>query len=60
MTFEIKNELTFTSLVEFIQNLHDELSAQASRAVNLSLTLRNWLIGYYIAEYEQNGMDRAA
>lgn len=60
MTFEIKNELTFTSLVEFIQNLHDELSAQASRAVNFSLTLRNWLIGYYIAEYEQNGMDRAA
>ena len=29
------------------------------RAVNLSLTLRNWLIGLYIAEYEQNGTDRA-
>jgi predicted nuclease of restriction endonuclease-like (RecB) superfamily len=27
--------------------------------VNLSLTLRNWLIGFYIAEYEQKGTDRA-
>ena len=31
-----------------------------SRAVNISLTLRNWLIGCYIAEYELNGEDRAA
>ena len=27
--------------------------------MNLSLTLRNWLIGFYIAEYEQKGTDRA-
>jgi hypothetical protein len=27
--------------------------------VNISLTLRNWLIGYYISEYELNGSDRA-
>jgi predicted nuclease of restriction endonuclease-like (RecB) superfamily len=27
--------------------------------VNTSLTLRNWIIGYYIVEYEQNGKDRA-
>jgi predicted nuclease of restriction endonuclease-like (RecB) superfamily len=39
--------------------VHEELSAQAGRAVNISLTLRNWLIGYYIAEYEQSGADRA-
>jgi hypothetical protein len=25
----------------------------------VSLTLRNWLIGYYIVEFEQNGEDRA-
>ena len=31
----------------------------ASRAVNASLTLRNWAIGCYIVEYEQNGADRA-
>jgi len=23
------------------------------------LTIRNWLIGYYIVEFEQNGKDRA-
>lgn len=34
-------------------------SEQASRAVNVSLTLRNWMIGCYITEYEQNGVDRA-
>ena len=32
----------------------------SSRAVNLSITLRNWLIGCHIAVYELNGADRAA
>jgi hypothetical protein len=27
--------------------------------VNTALTLRNWVIGYYIVEYEQKGADRA-
>ncbi len=35
------------------------VTAQAGRAVNISLTLRNWMIGCYIREYEQNGADRA-
>jgi len=55
----VKSETTFVQLVESIQNAHSELTAQAGRAVNISLTLRNWLIGYYIAEYEMNGKDRA-
>ena len=55
----MKNELTFPSLIRAIQRIHDELAAQASRAVNVSLTLRNWLIGFYIREYEQSGKDRA-
>ena len=29
------------------------------RAINSTATLRNWLIGAYIVEYEQNGSDRA-
>ena len=33
--------------------------ASASKAVNISLTVRNWLIGHYIAEFELNGADRA-
>lgn len=60
MTFKKKNELTFTALVQSIQQTHEELAAQASRSVNFSLTLRNWIIGCYITEYEQKGMDRAA
>lgn len=32
---------------------------EAAKAVNIPLTLRNWLIGRYIAEYELRGGDRA-
>jgi predicted nuclease of restriction endonuclease-like (RecB) superfamily len=51
--------LNFGQLVDIIRQVHDELAAQASRAVNISLTLRNWLVGAYIREYEQLGADRA-
>jgi predicted nuclease of restriction endonuclease-like (RecB) superfamily len=51
--------LSFERLVTVIGQAHAELAAQASRAVNASLTLRNWLIGFHIAEYEQQGTDRA-
>lgn len=54
------HEWSFEKLVGFIRHVHDELAAQAGRAVNLSLTLRNWLIGCYIAEYELCGSDRAS
>jgi len=55
----VKNAATFTRLVESIQTAHRELAARAGKAINISLTLRNWLIGCYIAEYELNGKDRA-
>jgi predicted nuclease of restriction endonuclease-like (RecB) superfamily len=51
--------LTFENLVLSIRGIDQDLAAQAGRAVNLSLTLRNWLIGCYIAEYELRGADRA-
>ena len=51
--------LTFENLVRSIRGVDEELTAQAGRAVNISLTLRNWLIGCYIAEYELRGADRA-
>ena len=50
---------TFAVLVESIQRVHDHCSADVNRVVNVSLTLRNWVIGAYIAEYEINGADRA-
>lgn len=52
--------LTFERLVKAVRDVHEQLRAQAGRAVNVSLTLRNWLIGAYIAEYELRGADRAS
>ena len=52
-------KMDFKKLVDAIQQAHNQLSDQARRAVNTSLTLRNWLIGLYIREYEQHGADRA-
>ena len=53
------NELTFDKLVDSIRQVHKQLASQVGRAVNISLTLRNWVVGCYIREYEQNGADRA-
>ncbi len=50
----------FNALVSSIVHIHQESQAFASRAVNVSLTLRNWLIGWRIVEFEQEGADRAA
>lgn len=52
-------KLTFETLVESIRQVHEQLSAQAGRAVNISLTLRDWIIGLYIVEFELRGADRA-
>jgi len=49
----------FNKLVSTIQQLHQQLQQSAVNAVNQMLTIRNWLIGYYIVEFEQNGKDRA-
>ena len=49
----------FNSLVSSIQKLHQQLQQTAVNAVNQMLTIRNWLIGYYIVEFKQNGKDRA-
>lgn len=55
-----KISLTFDFLVASIREVHDRFAAQAGKAVNISLSLRNWAIGYCIREYEQKGADRAA
>ncbi|MHB1084044.1 MAG: PDDEXK nuclease domain-containing protein [Thiobacillus sp.] len=51
--------LNFDGLVAAIERTHSALAEQASKAVNVSLTLRNWCIGCYLAEFEQSGTDRA-
>ena len=52
-------QLDYDGLVSAIAQVHGQTQRQAVQAVNLALTLRNWLVGYYIVEYEQNGSDRA-
>jgi hypothetical protein len=54
-----KPGMTFQSLVASIRQAHEQYFARATKAVNVSLTLRNWIIGLYILEYEQGGTDRA-
>jgi predicted nuclease of restriction endonuclease-like (RecB) superfamily len=52
--------MNFNSLVQAIANIHQQTVVYATKAVNTTLTLRNWLIGACIHEFELNGEDRAA
>lgn len=47
------------NLVQILSQTHSSLQQQASQTVNFSLVVRNWLFGYYIVEFEQQGEDRA-
>jgi predicted nuclease of restriction endonuclease-like (RecB) superfamily len=49
----------FESMVTAIVEIHHEAQKFATKAVNIGLTLRNWLIGRQIVEFEQGGQDRA-
>jgi predicted nuclease of restriction endonuclease-like (RecB) superfamily len=48
-----------SDLIRAIQHTNQFFLGKVQRQVNTSLTLRNWVIGYYISEYEQQGKDRA-
>lgn len=54
-----KQSPTFEELSASILQTHQTAQTGALRAVNQMATLRNWLIGCYIVEYEQKGCDRA-
>jgi predicted nuclease of restriction endonuclease-like (RecB) superfamily len=49
--------------IEFLSNqilaVHNYFQTVAVQQVNNALTFRNWFIGCYLVEYEQNGKDRA-
>lgn len=49
----------FETLVASIADTSRYFQQQAQKQVNVALTLRNWLIGAYLVEYEQHGQDRA-
>jgi|SRR5690554_3903028 len=51
--------LNFTNLISQITQTNERLQHQAAKSIDRLLTIRNWLIGAYIVEYEQKGADKA-
>ena len=51
--------MIFNQLAKNIHQTSDTLRSYAGKAINQFLTARNWLIGFYIIEFEQHGDDRA-
>ena len=54
-----KQNPSFDELATSVLQTHQTAQSGAIRAINQMATLRNWLIGCYIVEYEQKGTDRA-
>jgi predicted nuclease of restriction endonuclease-like (RecB) superfamily len=52
--------MNFSNLVADICQLSNSGQAAAAKMIDHLLTLRSWLIGAWIVEYEQGGEDRAA
>ena len=55
----IVKQQNFDQLIDRVYQTHSALLANVEKVINQNLTIRNWLIGCYIVEYEQNGSDRA-
>ena len=53
------DNMKFEVLASNIKDINMKAGNAAKSAVNQLMTLRNWVIGYYIVEYEQGGSDRA-
>jgi predicted nuclease of restriction endonuclease-like (RecB) superfamily len=51
--------MLFEKLLDNISQVHTSLQQSAVKAINQHITIRNWVIGCYIVEYEQKGEDRA-
>jgi len=51
--------MNIDGLIGKIRLIDSGLKREANKSVNQLLTIRNWLIGYYIVVYEQEGDDRA-
>jgi predicted nuclease of restriction endonuclease-like (RecB) superfamily len=51
--------MKYAQLVKAIDAASQQLLGRAAAVVNQALVIRNWLIGAYTVEFEQNGQDRA-
>ncbi len=52
--------MNYQALVRAIQAAHQEMKGRAASTINQALVLRNWLIGRFIVEFQQQGSNRAA
>lgn len=52
--------MNYERLISDISQINNTAHTKIVKAVNQIQTIRNWFIGAYIVEYEQNGVDRAA
>ncbi len=57
--WEKEREFSFDHLSDVVTQLHDSAYTATIKAINRFATVRNYVIGYYIVEYEQHGSDRA-
>jgi hypothetical protein len=57
--WENKCDFSFEELSSLVIHIHESSYNSAVRAVNRMATIRNYIIGFYIVEYEQNGKDRS-
>ena len=51
--------IDFNELCNAIAQIDEAFIENTAKAINKNVTARNWLTGYYIVHYEQNGNDRA-
>lgn len=59
LSFSPDHLMNFDQLITSLRELDTSLRGQVIRTANVGLTLRNWLVGAYIVEFEQNGEERA-
>jgi len=51
--------MEFNQLIEQIALVSLQLQKRALQSIDQLLVVRNWLVGFYVVEYEQAGTDRA-
>ena len=51
--------MNFIDLAAVIHEINSLFVNRAKQSINISVTVRNWLFGYFIQEYELGGNDRA-
>ena len=54
-----ETSFSFDHLSELVLQLHDSAYSATVKAINRFATIRNYVMGFYIVEYEQHGNDRA-